>query len=226
MTFTSPRLIIFFASIAVFAVPSCVDRSHLQTESTIAMNTATAEPFIIRLTEARAVVSFWRDAGPSRWFAKDPAFDARFRERFPSLHEAAARGELRSWERDPDGALALLILLDQYPRNSFRGTPRMYATDAMAREVADRVIASGVDRLVEPRLRTFVYLPFGHSESLADQDRSVALAATISETEAKHAQHHRDIVARFGRFPHRNPILGRTMRPEEQDYLDNGGYAG
>jgi uncharacterized protein (DUF924 family) len=176
--------------------------------------------------EAAAVVDFWREAGPKLWFAKDPAFDRRFRERFIALHEAAARGELDAWNGTPEGSLALLILLDQFPRNAFRGTPRMYATDAQARALADRAIRSGLDRAVEPELRVFMYLPFGHSENLADQERAVRLCESLGEPTLSHAKHHRDIVRRFGRFPHRNPILGRAMRPEEQQYLDEGGYTG
>jgi uncharacterized protein (DUF924 family) len=126
-------------------------------------------------------------------------------------------------DQTPDVALALLILLDQFPRNAFRGTARMYATDATARAAADRFIAAGLDQAVE--MRTFVYLPFAHSESLADQEPSVALNRTLGEPNLSHA-HHYDIVARFCRFPHRNLILGRTTRPEEQEYLDKGGYKG
>jgi uncharacterized protein (DUF924 family) len=227
MTFTSPRLAAFGALMAVLAVPSCVDRTTLQPRTEIEMtSTAIAEKPIATPAAALDVVAFWREAGPSMWFAKDDAFDRRFRERFILLHEAAARGELKSWESTSDGVLALLILLDQFPRNSFRNTPRMYATDAIAREVADRAILAGLDKAVPAELRTFVYIPFGHSESLADQERSVALARSVSESDLAHAQHHHDIVARFGRFPHRNPILGRKMRPEEQEYLDNGGYKG
>jgi uncharacterized protein (DUF924 family) len=166
--------------------------------------------------QAQDVVAFWRDAGPAMWFAKDAAFDRRFRERFSSLHESAARGELAQWERTPQGALALLLLLDQYPRNAFRGTPRMYATDALARRVADSAIKSGFDTESPPALRTFFILPFAHSESLADQQRSVDLAAKLGAVDLAHAEHHRDIVRRFGRFPHRNQILGRSSTPEEQ----------
>jgi uncharacterized protein (DUF924 family) len=176
--------------------------------------------------EARAVVAFWREAGPKLWFAKDPAFDRRFRERFLSAYEAAARGELEDWARTPEGALARVLLLDQFPRNSFRGTPRMYATDELGRAAADAAITARQDRAIEPALRLFLYLPFGHSESLADQERSVALARSLDENALKHAEHHRDIIRRFGRFPHRNPILGRAMRPEEQKYLDEGGFKG
>ena len=177
-------------------------------------------------TDAIAVVDFWRAAGPGLWFAKDPEFDRRFRERFLWLYLAAARGELSDWPRTPEGAMALVILLDQFPRNSFRNTPRMYATDAMARQVADAALKAGHDQAVEAGLRLFFYLPFGHSESLADQERSVALSAALGEPNLSHAKRHRDIVRRFGRFPHRNPILGRAMTEEEQRYLDEGGYAG
>jgi uncharacterized protein (DUF924 family) len=176
--------------------------------------------------EASAVVEFWRQAGPSLWFAKDAAFDRLFRERFLALHEVAARGDLSDWLRAPASALALVLLLDQYPRNSFRGTPRMYATDELCREMADAALEAGHDKLVAPDLRLFVYLPFGHSEDLAHQDRSVALAMDLGEPALSHAIGHREIVRRFGRFPHRNPILGRAMRPEEQRFLDEGGFAG
>ena len=176
--------------------------------------------------EALAVVAFWRDAGPSLWFAKDPAFDVRFRVRFLSLHESAARGELRSWLSTPTRALALVILLDQFPRNAFRGTPRMYESDVLAREMASAAIAYGHDRAIEEPLRLFLYLPFAHSENLADQERSVVLSRQLGKDAQVHAEGHRDIIKRFGRFPHRNPILGRTMTTEEQRFLDEGGFSG
>jgi uncharacterized protein (DUF924 family) len=175
---------------------------------------------------AFSVVEFWREAGPSLWFAKDKEFDRRFRERLLSTHEAAARGDLDGWLASPTGALALILLLDQFPRNAFRGTPRMYATDAKARAMAATAIDAGHDRAVPKDLRLFLYLPFGHSEAPADQERSVALAQALGEPDLSHAKRHRDIIRRFGRFPHRNPILGRAMTPEEQRYLDAGGYAG
>jgi len=175
---------------------------------------------------ALEVVAFWRAAGPSLWFAKDPEFDRRFRDRFLDLHEAAARGAHAGWAATPDGALALILLLDQFPRNAFRGTARMYDTDAQARAVAVAAVARGQDRTVEPALRIFMYLPFAHAESLADQDRSVALVAHLGGESLEHARRHRDIIRRFGRFPHRNPLLGRPMTPEERRYLDEGGFAG
>jgi uncharacterized protein (DUF924 family) len=176
--------------------------------------------------EAKVVVAFWEGAGPALWFAKDDDFDRRFRERFLLLHEAAARGELDGWNATPDGALALAILLDQFPRNAFRGTPRMYATDAAALRLADAAIAAGHDRFVAPDLQAFFYLPFGHSENLADQDRAVELCTRLGGRNFEQAEHHRDIVRRFGRFPHRNAILGRPMTKEEEEYLANGGYTG
>lgn len=175
---------------------------------------------------ASDVVEFWRAAGPALWFAKDTAFDRRFREGFLQLHEAAADGRLPGWAATAEGALALLLLLDQFPRNAFRGTPRMYATDVLARQIADAAIAAGHDQAVEPGLRLFFYLPFAHSERLADQERSVALCRRLGQPHLSHAEGHRDIVRRFGRFPHRNPILGRAMAAEEQQFLDAGGFAG
>lgn len=136
------------------------------------------------------------------------------------------RGELAGWLTTSHGALALVLLLDQFPRNAFRGTPRMYQTDALAREIAAAGIAAGHDRSVEEKLRLFFYLPFGHSEDLTDQERSVALTSDLGQPNLSHAERHRDIVRRFGRFPHRNPILGRAMTEEEQKFLDEGGFAG
>ncbi len=180
----------------------------------------------IQYSDAGEVVAFWRAAGPRLWFAKNDDFDRQFRDRFLHLHEAASRGELRDWLGSPLGALGLLILLDQYPRNAFRGSPRMYATDAMARDAAAAAIDAGHDRAFEPELQLFFYLPFGHSEDLNDQERCVALAERLGEPNISHAKRHCDIVRRFGRFPHRNPILGREMTEDEQRFLDEGGYAG
>jgi uncharacterized protein (DUF924 family) len=186
---------------------------------------ADRQPLLVD-AEARNVVRFWKEAGPGLWFAKDPAFDQRFRERFLLEHEAAARGEHASWQATPEGSLALIILLDQFPRNAFRGTPRMYATDAGARKVANLALAAGYEREFPLEMRKFFVLPFAHSEDLADQERAVALARRLGADDLAHAEHHRDIVRRFGRFPHRNQILGRPSTPEETEYLANGGYAG
>jgi uncharacterized protein (DUF924 family) len=173
------------------------------------------------------VVAFWREAGPDKWFNKSDAFDAEIRHRFLPTHEAAAAGRLSDWQASPDGALALLLLLDQFPRNLFRGDARTYATDPLARQVADRAIANGFDAKVDPALRGFFYLPFMHSEKLADQERCVALYRAAGDTNGtKWAEHHADIVRRYGRFPHRNALLGRTTTPEEQAFLDAGGFTG
>ena len=175
---------------------------------------------------ATDVVAFWRAAGPDRWFAKDTAFDDRFRAHCLALHEAAARGDLDAWRAAPESALALVLLLDQFPRNCFRGTPRMFATDTEARRVAAAAIDAGHDRAVDPELRLFFYLPFEHSEDAADQERAVALISSFDEEQRRYAELHRDIIRRFGRFPHRNAVLGRATTPEEQRFLDEGGFAG
>jgi uncharacterized protein (DUF924 family) len=172
------------------------------------------------------ILAFWRDAGPDRWYTRDDAFDAEVRRRFFGLWQRAAAGELSSWETSDDGALALVIVLDQFPRNMFRGDIRTYASDARAREVANRAIARGVDTRIDPALREFLYLPFMHSEHLADQLRCIELQRAAGHTESlKWAEHHADIIRRFGRFPHRNRLLGRTTTPEEQAFLDEGGFS-
>ena len=176
--------------------------------------------------QATEVIDFWNQAGPAMWFAKDADFDRQFREKFLALHEAAMRGELQHWERSANETLALLVLLDQFPRNAFRNTPRMYASDGLARKIANAAIAKGFDREIPAELRLFMYLPLGHSEDLGDQERAVALVRGLGEPNLSHAMGHRDIIKRFGRFPHRNPILGRKMKPEEQKFLDEGGFAG
>lgn len=175
--------------------------------------------------EAREVLTFWREAGPKLWFARDEAFDGRFRERFLALHERAARGELSAWATTADGALALILLLDQLPRNAFRGTPRMFATDALARDVATAMIDGAQDQTIEADLRMFIYLPFEHSENLADQDRAVELNRPLGGEALKWAEIHRDVIRRFGRFPHRNATLGRAATPEEQAFIAGGGFA-
>jgi uncharacterized protein (DUF924 family) len=172
------------------------------------------------------VVSFWRGAGPERWFRKNGGFDDTFRERFLGAHEAAAAGSLAHWAATADGALALLVLLDQFPRNAFRNSPRMFATDAQALAIAHAAIDAGFDRQVDAPLRPFFYMPFMHSEQLADQQRCVELTAPLGGNTQDYARIHLDAIARFGRFPHRNAVLGRSTTPEEQAYLDAGGFAG
>ena len=181
-----------------------------------------------RLATIDQIVGFWADAGPDKWFSKDETFDETCRQRFLATYEAAARGDLAEWELDPHGALALLILLDQFPRNMFRGTRRAYATDSAAVLLAERAIERGFDTAVEPELRRFFYLPFMHSEELPHQERSVALNEALGDEDAAQwARHHRDIVSRFGRFPHRNAILARESTAEERAYLaEEGAFAG
>ena len=173
------------------------------------------------------VVAFWREAGPSKWFSKDDAFDQSCRDRFLTTYEAAARGDLNEWELTPEGALAVILLLDQFPRNMFRGDRATYKTDPAALLAADRAIERGYDRQVDPQLRAFFYLPFMHSENLSDQQRSVRLNEELGAPESiKFAHHHRDIVAKFGRFPHRNAILGRESTPDEIAFLEQSDFRG
>jgi uncharacterized protein (DUF924 family) len=173
-----------------------------------------------------AVLAFWRAAGPDRWFKRNAALDDDVARRFPGTYEAAAAGRLADWEATPDGALALVVVLDQFPRNMLRGSAQAFAADPLARAVADRALARGFDTQVDPALRTFFYLPFEHSESMADQERCVALSRALGPEALKWAELHADIIRRFGRFPHRNAALGRTTTPEEQAFLDSGGFSG
>jgi uncharacterized protein (DUF924 family) len=176
---------------------------------------------------AEAVLAFWREAGPKKWFTKDTAFDEAIRARFLATHEAAAAGTLADWENTAEGSLALVIALDQFPRNMFRGTARAFASDTVARQVADRAITSGFDRQVPAADRQFFYLPFEHSELLADQERGVALFRATGDAELlKWADLHADIIRKFGRFPHRNAVLGRVTTAAEQTFLDGGGFSG
>jgi len=172
------------------------------------------------------IIGFWRAAGPEKWFEKDTDFDEEIRRRFLAVHEAAAAGKLAAWEESAEGTLALLILLDQFPRNMFRGSARAFATDAQARTVAAGALLRGFDGAIAD-MRSFFYLPFEHSEDMADQERCTALYKAAGDTDGlKWAELHADIIRRFGRFPHRNAILGRTTTPEEQAFLDSGGFAG
>jgi uncharacterized protein (DUF924 family) len=172
------------------------------------------------------IVGFWKEAGPTRWYKKDPQFDWRVREEMRAAHFAAARRQLDDWMGTAEGALALMILLDQYPRNSFRGTAHQFATDALALMFAKRAFDLGHPATFEPELRQFFMTPFEHSEDLADHDALIPLLGDDMPEVAKFARIHRDIIVRFGRFPHRNPALGRETTPEEQAFLDEGGFAG
>jgi uncharacterized protein (DUF924 family) len=151
--------------------------------------------------------------------------DLTIRSRFLAAYEAAARGELATWEKNEEGALALV--LDQFPRNMFRDDARAFATDAMARAVADRALARCFDQALDPAMQPFFYLPFMHSEALVDQDRCVDLYAVLADAELlRHARDHRDIIQRFGRFPGRNRALGRETTLPERKFLDDHGVVG
>ena len=173
---------------------------------------------------AAEVVAFWREAGPAKWFRGGEEFDVLCRERLGAAHHAAARRALDGWTSSAQGALALLLLLDQIPRNIFRGSGHAFATDGLARHFARLALDAGHDAAFDPALRALFYLPFEHSEALADQDRSVALFEALGDANYRgYAISHRDVIARFGRFPHRNAALGRDTTPEEQAWLDAGG---
>ncbi|WP_427912318.1 DUF924 family protein [Ramlibacter sp. MMS24-I3-19] len=179
------------------------------------------------IAEPAEVLRFWTEAGPKRWFRKDAGFDAEFRARFLASHEAAARGDLAAWTHAGDSCLALLVLLDQFPRNAFRDSARAWSTDALARVVARQALARGLDRQASSDdLRNFFYLPFMHSEWLPDQQRALDLTRGLDGEQPRFAQVHHDIVKRFGRFPHRNALLGRRTTHEEQAFLEGGGFAG
>jgi uncharacterized protein (DUF924 family) len=178
---------------------------------------------------SRALLDAWfgppgdpeRERHRDIWFKSTAEFDASLRNAFLADYEAGAAGELRSWEALPEGALALVLLLDQIPRNIFRGTPRAYASDAAARAAADRALARGFDRLVPEVWRRFFYMPYHHSENLADQHRSVALFGALPRDPDRRGALRRygrpyvEVIERFGRFPHRNEILGRKSTPAE-----------
>ncbi|MEQ1709356.1 MAG: DUF924 family protein [Terricaulis sp.] len=173
------------------------------------------------------IVQFWNAAGASAWFKKDSAFDETLSQRFEAAHHGAARGDFTAWQASAEGALALLLLLDQIPRNIYRGSAHAFAADGLAQAIALQAIANGHDAATPMPLRIFFYLPLEHAENLALQTRCVALCEAAGNAEyTKFAVLHRDIIARFGRFPHRNAALGRVTTPEEQTFLDAGGFAG
>ena len=170
------------------------------------------------------IVTFWREAGPTKWFRGGAAFDRECEARFYDAHFAAALRTLDAWIDTPDGALALLLLLDQIPRNIFRGTAHAYATDPLARDFARQAVAAGFDQNIDPALRLFIYLPFEHSEDLDDQEFSLRLHATLPGPDPDGwAKQHYEVIRRFGRFPHRNAALGRQSTPGELVWLREGG---
>jgi uncharacterized protein (DUF924 family) len=169
----------------------------------------------------QSIVDFWfSDAVRPLWFKSTTEFDNQLRERFESVWQQAAQGKLNSWVESAKGALALVILLDQIPLNIYRGDARSFSTEAKAREIAGRAIDKGWDTTLPDEQKAFLYMPFMHSETLVDQERSVALyEAAELEYNLEFAKHHQDIIRRFGRFPHRNAILGRESTEAEEAYL-------
>jgi len=180
----------------------------------------------VSATSAADVIAFWRTAGAELWFARDAAFDARCREAMLDLHMDAAARRRDDWLDSPEGALALVLLTDQIPRNAFRGTAHMFATDPLARHFARRAASAGFVARVAAELRGFLLLPFEHSEDAADQERSVALHREWAQDWLSYAEGHREIIRRFGRFPHRNALLGRETTPDEAAFLAAGGFGG
>jgi uncharacterized protein (DUF924 family) len=173
------------------------------------------------------VVGFWREAGRDKWFKKDEAFDRQIVERFGALHGKVAAGEKGDWSKTPEGALALILVLDQFSRNMFRDSAKAFAQDALARKLARDAIAAGFDLKVDPELGHFFHMPFMHSEEIADQEHCVRYFHSLGVEEAlRFARIHEQAIRRFGRFPHRNSALGRHTTPAEQAYLDGGGFTG
>jgi uncharacterized protein (DUF924 family) len=173
------------------------------------------------------VLAFWCALGPDKWFTRDADVDAAITHRYLPTFQNAAAGELSDWEQTAEGALALILVLDQFPRNMFRGTARAFAADPLARGAAAHAIACRFDRAFAIPERRFFYIPFMHSEDLDDQERCIRLCRDADDPEgATHAEIHAGIIRRFGRFPHRNAALGRMTTPDEQAFLDAGGFAG
>jgi uncharacterized protein (DUF924 family) len=181
----------------------------------------------LSLPSATDVLAYWRALGPKRWFVTDAAVDAEIRAQFLGLYTAAVAGSLGPWEDDASGALAHVIVLDQFPRNMFRGTAAAFAADPLARAAAGRAIERGFDRQAAKAERPFFYLPYMHSEAPADQERCCDLCRAAEDAGTlEYAELHADIIRRFGRFPHRNAVLGRATTPEERVFLDGGGFSG
>ncbi|HEY9673887.1 MAG TPA: DUF924 family protein [Waterburya sp.] len=182
------------------------------------------------------ILEFWfgkpgeADYGKPRkvWFIKNPNFDQEVRSRFLPIYQQAAAGELDDWKNSPQSCLALIILLDQFPRHLFRGQPQAFATDSQALSYAKHAVANGFDQEFLPIQRQFIYLPFEHSENLADQHQCIELFSTLKEypeclSGIDSAHRHFKVIERFGRFPHRNGILGRATTSEEAEFLKQPG---
>lgn len=178
------------------------------------------------MSDISEIISFWfKDLEPKQWYEVDPELDAQIKTRFGALQQSAAQGALDHWQQSSEGALALLILLDQFSRNLFRGSSQSFDADPKARDIARAAIANDYDLNCPDQAQQFFYLPFMHSEEIADQDYGVELFETRARSkDSLHARAHREIIASFGRFPFRNQALGRDTTPAEQTFLDEGGY--
>lgn len=173
------------------------------------------------------ITEFWTSAGPSKWFARNEAFDQEIADRFLPTHTAAASGELDGWSETAQGSLALILVLDQFSRNLFRNDPRAFAQDEACIKIAQQAMNRGLDRDLADDLRVFVYMPFMHSEELAHQRTCLEqMQALGRQDNVKYAQIHLDIIEEFGRFPHRNTVLGRQTTAAERKFLDQGGFSG
>lgn len=175
--------------------------------------------------DAHEVLKFWFGGDRKAWFEKNPEFDEEIRQGFLPLYEQGAAGKLEHWQNAPDRCLALIVLLDQFPRNMFRNSARAFATDALALAAAKHALAQRYDERLSVDERTFAYLPFEHSESAADQARSCELMKPLGDEPYRYALRHKEIIDRFGRFPHRNAALGRTSNAEEVEFLKTPGSA-
>jgi uncharacterized protein (DUF924 family) len=173
------------------------------------------------------IISFWRDAGADRWFKANPDFDAEVRERFQTLWQETRDGLHADWEKTAEGVLALIIVLDQFPRNMFRGSAEAFSTDPQARALTAHAIEQGMDQRIDLELRAFVYMPLMHSEDAKDQLRSIDAFRTLGNANnLAFAELHADIIRKYGRFPHRNTMFGRQTTAEEAAFLAEGGFAG
>ncbi|WP_417687597.1 DUF924 family protein [Roseibium sp.] len=172
------------------------------------------------------VLDFWWSAGPKKWFARDEAFDAQIRQRFAETVDAAKAGSLSDWRDTPHGCLALIILLDQFTRNIFRNSPLAFEADGAAVDLATHALEYGFDKAYPTDARAFFYLPFEHAEDMDAQGRAVDLFRQLGNQDYYHyALIHMDVIRRFGRFPHRNEVLGRQTTAEEKAFLDDGGFS-
>lgn len=176
---------------------------------------------------ASDVLTFWfEDTQPQQWFQVNPEFDARIREDFEGLYNNAAQGLCDDWKNSPDGCLALCIVLDQFPRNMFRGDPKSFATDKQALLISKHAISKGFDQVLQPEKRRFLYLPYEHSENINDQRTSVELFEKMKDEDPlgyEYAVKHLKVIEQFNRFPHRNKVLGRDSTEEEEEYLAQPG---